>query len=433
MLNKNVLTFPRAITAAFIFFAAGAGAFADDSPLTLKIAVMGSGNELYFWFGHIGLIIEDSFSGESDFYDYGLFSFGNDNFFRNFAFGRLLYSCGVSRAESNYNTYRRNNRSITIYTLDVPLETIVKVMEFADNNVLPENRDYYYHLLKDNCSTRIRDIIDIATNGQFSARYKNEAGRYTLREHVHRYTWFSPAADWFLSFLMGQVIDAPITVWEEMFLPAEVGKRIEDFYYNDINGIRRKLVTSRETVFASRDRPAILEAPRTQWPRLLILSILLSLVIYLFFFLESKKIRAGRIMAGISAAFCGLIFGFSGSLLYFMAIFTNHDYTYQNLNMIYCTPLLLAVIPLGVSYITAKKQFNYLKYNLLIRIIWLLCLSGIIISMLIKLLPPFYQDNLPDQVLMLPVALAFVVQPAGLKEVLDKFFPKKAGQKQRNG
>ena len=420
MIKKIVLTFSLLFFIGMAAFSQQAAA--KDSELILKVAVMGAGDEVYFWFGHIGLIIENSATGQSRFYDWGLFSFDNENFYLNFAMGRLLYSCGVSQTESNLNVYRKNKRSIFIYTLDVPQETILKVKEFADFNVLPKNRDYYYHHFRDNCSTRIRDIIDIAANGQFSAQFKNEKSRFTLRDHVRRHTWFSPAIDWFLNFLMGQVIDVPITVWDDMFLPAEVGKRIEDFYYTDINGVRRKLVSSVETA-AVFDHPAVLDTPGKQWPYQLIFSIFLSLVFCFFFFLQSKKILAGKILAGFSISVCGLVFGLSGLILYFLSLFTNHDYTFQNANMIFCTPLLLVTLPLGIGCIVTKNHFKYLKYNLLIRIIWLLCVLGIFLSMLIKLLPGFYQDNLTDQLLMLPIAITFAFQPAGLNEIIDKFFP----------
>ena len=422
MFKKNILIiFLLILTCAFIF-AQQLPANGDD--LVLKIAVIGPGDELYFWWGHIALIIENASTGQSYFFDYGLFSFDNENFFYNFAMGRLLYSCGVSYSESNLDNYKRTNRDITIYTLDLPAEAKIKASNFAMINVLPENRDYFYHHFRDNCSTRIRDIIDLALDGQFFNQFGQQRSRFTLREHVRRHTWFSPAVDWFLNFLMGQVIDTPITVWDDMFLPSEVGKHIEDFYYTDTNGQRRKLVSSVEKMAVSHGRPAVLDTPRKQWPYQLTLGLALSAIFCFFFFLQSRNIKAGKILSGLSMSLCGLVFGISGLLLYFMALFTNHDYTYQNANMIYCTPLLLAAIPLGIGYFTVKDHFKFLKYNLLLRIIWLLCVLGIFISMLIKLLPGFYQDNLTDQLLMLPIALTFALQPAGLREVLDKFFPR---------
>jgi len=398
---------------------------AQEDNLTIKIAVMGPGDQLYFWWGHIALMIEDSSDNTGYFFDYGIFSFDNDNFFYNFAFGRLLYSCGVSHAERNLNVYKRTNRDIAIYTLDLPPETKRKVRDFAVHNVLPENRDYYYHHFRDNCSTRIRDIIDLATDGQFKEEFESKTTGFTLRNHVRRHTYFSPVADWFLNFLMGQVIDYPVTIWEEMFLPSEVGKRIEDFQYTDINGKRRKLVSSIEIVNQSVGRPPVLVKPHKQWVWELIFSLVLSAIFALFFFLQKKNIKAGRVLAGVSMSLSGLFFGLIGVLLYFMNLFTNHDYTYQNINMIFCTPLLLVAAPFGICYAITKNQKKLQIYGELLRLIWLLSVLGIIISILLKLLPAFYQDNLTDQMLMLPIALTFTLQPIGLKETLAKYLPKK--------
>jgi len=393
-----------------LFLVCGSVLYAQGENLTLKVAVIGPGNELYFWWGHIAIIIEDSYAGTSHFYDYGLFSFDNENFFYNFAFGRLLYSCGVSTTDRNYDIYRWTNRDIFIYTLDLPNETKVKVRDFAAVNILPENKDYYYHHFKDNCSTRIRDIIDIATDGQFMEKYGQETSRFTLRQHVRRHTWFFPPADWLLSFLMGQVIDTPITVWDDMFLPSEVGNLIEDFWYTDIYGERRKLVSSVETVFLSVGRPVVLDTPKTKWPATLTLSMLLSILFAFFFYLKSKDIKAGRVLAGVSMSICGFIFGTAALMLYFMNLFTNHDYTYQNANMIFCTPLLLVAFPVGILYAVTKNQKKLASYEKLLRIIWLLTAVGIVISMIIKLFPWFYQQNLTDQLLMLPISIIFTIQ-----------------------
>jgi len=396
--------------------------FAQGDNLTLKIAVIGPGDEMYYWWGHIALIIENSSNNTSYFFDYGKFSFDSDNFFYNFAFGRLLYSCGASYSDMNINFYKRTNRDVIIYTLDLPPDVKLKVWNFAVLNVLPENCNYYYHHFRDNCSTRIRDIIDLATDGQFKEESKNTKSNFTLRQQVRRHTWFSPVVDWFLNFLMGQVIDTPITVWDDMFLPAEVGKQIENFWYTDSDGKPHKLVSSVEIINKAKNRPAVLDKPRKQWIRELIFSFVLSAIFCFFFFLQSKNYKAGRVLAGISMGLCGLVFGAVGLLLYFMALFTNHDYTYQNMNMIFCTPLLLVAVPIGISYAITKNQKKLQTYSELLRIIWLLSVLGVFISMLLKILPGFYQDNLTDQMLILPIALTFTLQPNGLKETLNKYF-----------
>jgi hypothetical protein len=308
-----------------------------------------------------------------------------------------------------------------MYTLDLPPEKRMEVMDFAEENILPENCDYFYHHFKDNCSTRIRDIIDLATDGQFKEQYGEAQGRFTLRQQVRRHTWFSPAADWILNFWMGQDIDLPLTVWEDMFLPAEVGKLINDFSYTDSNGVRRNLVSGVETVFRADGHPPILDVPRKQWPRELAFSLALSVLFGFFFFLQAKNFRLGRILAGISMSLAGLVFGIASLALYFLSIFTNHDYTFHNANMIFATPLLLAAVPLGIRYAIIKDPARRFTCSALLRAVWLFTALGVFVSMLIKLLPQFWQQNLTDQMLMLPIALVFGFHPLGLREFLEKF------------
>ncbi|MDR2068913.1 MAG: DUF4105 domain-containing protein [Spirochaetaceae bacterium] len=383
--------------------------------LTLKIAVMGPGDELYFWWGHIALIVEDAVSGQSRFYDYGLFSFKNDQFFVNFAFGRLLYSCGVSRTDVNIDNYIKTNRDVTLYTLDLPAVQKEAVWSFAEQNVLPENRDYYYHHFKDNCATRIRDIIDLATYGQFKERFAPAPGRFTLRQHVRRHTWFSPFFDWFLNFLMGQDIDSPITEWEEMFLPAEIGNRIQDFRYIDPVGEERALVASTEILYRAVNRPAILDKPRRQWIRELFLGLFIAAVLVFLFWLRKVKPKAGRILLGLTQSFLGLFFGIAGGLLLFMTFFTNHDYTYHNSNFLYVNPLILAAVPLGITVARGRDQKRSLFSEWLLRGLWTYVFLGGILSMVIKLFPGFYQQNQVTQALVLPFALVLSFIPPGGK------------------
>ena len=394
--------------------------------ITLKLAVMGSGDELYFWFGHIGLIVENSRTGLARFYDWGVFSFENTNFFYNFAFGRLYYSCMVSDAELNLRSYLSNNRNITLYTLDLPAEKKAQVLMFAENNVRPENRDYAYHHFRDNCATRIRDILDMALDGQFSAKFADTPGRFTLRQHVRRHTWFNPFFDWILNFWMGQGIDKPITVWDEMFLPSEIALRIKDFIYTDSDGIERNLVTSVEYVNTLSPRPIVLDVPRLQWPRELVASLIVS-ILPLILFLLREKIKRFRVYLGLFQGLLGLFFGIAGSLLFFMMFFTNHDYTYNNSNIIFVNPLFFTAIPLGLIFAFTRNDKKRFITARLLRIFWTYILLGGLLTMLIKLSPDFYQQNQVDQALILPIALVMVLVMAGLGKLSVK------GAKPRSG
>jgi hypothetical protein len=392
--------------------------------LTLKIAVIGPGNELYFWWGHIGLVVEDKISGTSRFFDWGVFSFENENFFVNFAFGRLIYSCMVSSSESNFNQYIRTNRDVTIYTLDLPADKKEAVLRFAENNMLPENRDYNYHHFKDNCATRIRDIIDLALDGRFKEEFANERSRFTLRQHVRRHTWFSPFIDWILNFWMGQDIDRQITVWDDMFLPSEIGMRITDYRYKDSYGNERNLVSHVEILNKSTGRPIVLDVPRKQWPRELFVSLVFSALLVSFYLFWGKK-KFFRIFLGLVQSFLGLFFGIAGSLLFFLTFFTDHDYAYHNSNVFFVNPLFLAAIPLGLIFAFTHNEKKRFVVAWVSRVFWAYILLGGFLTMAIKLSPAFYQQNQVTQALVMPIALTMLVLMTLINRNL-KFFHAKA-------
>jgi hypothetical protein len=425
-LNKTGFCF----VALLCFLAAGQGLFAqvpppdepEDDPLVLKLAVIGPGDELYFWWGHIGIIVEDRETGKARFYDWGVFSFENENFFVNFALGRLLYACTVTTAEWNLGNYLAANRDITLYTLDLPAATKKEIAAFAEWNIRPENRNYFYHHFKDNCATRVRDILDAALEGQFKARYGEAPGRYTLRQHVRRHTYFNPFFDWILNFWMGQDIDTPITVWEEMFLPAEIGMRAGEFRYTGPDGLERKLVTAVETFNTAAGRPPILDAPRRQWPRELVLGLVIALAMGIFLVFRGRDSRAAEIAWALGQGLLGLFFGAAGVILFFMTFFTNHDYTYHNINIIFINPLLLAALPLGVSFVKADYFDKKAKLELAVKILWSYVFVFGLLSLLLRPLPFFWQQNQVTLALVLPFAAVLSLLPDLIRKILREYF-----------
>ncbi|MDR2516318.1 MAG: DUF4105 domain-containing protein [Spirochaetaceae bacterium] len=377
--------------------------------LTLKVAVMGPGDAVYFWWGHIALVVEDALTGETRFFDYGLFSFEAEDFYRNFAFGRLYYYCGVSPAEPNYRGYRRTNRDITLYTLDLPAQKKAEILRFVENNTLPENSVYNYHHFRDNCSTRIRDIIDMATDGAFRAAFGGAPGRFTLRGHVRRHTYFNPFFDWFLNFLMGQGIDTPITVWEELFLPGEVGDRIRDFSWRGADGAERRLVSRVEAVNRAEGRPPVLAVPRRQWPRELVFGLFLAAAVLFVRFLGRFYPVFTRVFLGVFQALWGLFFGAAGTVLFFMTFFTNHDYTWHNINVIFINPLLFAAVPAGIISASGKSSRGAAR---VLTLLWSGVFLGGSLTLILRFFPPFYQQNQVTLAMTLPVALVFCAGPA---------------------
>jgi hypothetical protein len=207
-----------------------------------------------------------------------------------------------------------------------------------------------------------------------------------------------------------------------MFLPAEVGSRIADFWYTDSAGVSRKLVTGAEVINRAVDRPPVLEVPRRQWPAELAVGCVAAVLLGLALFLQAKKPALGQVMVGICHSLLGFCFGVAGLLLFFMSNFTNHDYTFQNSNILFVNPLLLAAVPLGILYAKSNNEPERILPETLLRALWLLVLLGLFLSMLIKLFPGFYQQNLVDQMLVLPIALLLALEPWGIRRILERVF-----------
>jgi len=166
----------------------------------------------------------------------------------------------------------------------------------------------------------------------------------------------------------------------------------------------------------------VLDSPRTQWPRELAFSLFVAVVLGCLFYLQKKRPACGQVALGITYSLLGLGFGIAGLLLFFMSGFTSHDYTYHNANLFFVNPLLLIAFPLGLRYATSKNYDSRLKAEFMLRLLWLLVLLGVFISMLIKVSPRFWQDNLTDQMLMLPIALVLSLEPAGLRRMIERIF-----------
>ena len=59
--------------------------------LDASLIIVGPGDPLYTYWGHIGISIENRETGENLFYDFGNFSFYSDHFYQDFTMGRMMY------------------------------------------------------------------------------------------------------------------------------------------------------------------------------------------------------------------------------------------------------------------------------------------------------------------------------------------------------
>jgi hypothetical protein len=384
----------------------------DYAAATVKVAVFGPSDDIFIWWGHAALIIEDKNSRELT-YDWGIFDYPGDDFLKAFFQNQVKYRSAESVTRYDMQSYLAEDRDILIYTLDLDEQGKEKIIRYARENVRPENCWYAYDDFKDNCSTRIRDLIDIGTGGQLRAWAEKEQGRFTLRQHVRRFMHFHPWVDWYTGFLIGRMLDESTTVWEEMFLPVELGRAIGDFTFSDANGSARKLVKNITVFNQTKSRQPVLNSP----PSITLMSFIAGALIAL---LGSVALFAGkrpmaRIAGGVLQSALGLFFGLSGIAILLAPKLAGNEYLAHNNNILFINPVFLAVIPLGIMEAARKTIRLYRKKTLVPRkalgILWTYMFFAALTALLCNLFPPLRQANISVILFSLPIAFMFSVLP----------------------
>jgi hypothetical protein len=377
----------------------------DVDNLLFKVAVYGPSDDIFIWWGHAALILEYTNRNFSLIFEWGIFSHPSDSFLKDFLREEVRYKTDTGFPDMD--KYIKEDRDITVYTLNLDKTARKIIMAYVADNILSTNDFYDYHEFRDNCSTRIRDIIDRGTRGQFKAAFDAAPGRFSIRQHLRRYTWNRPFSDWFLGFLMGQDLDESITPWDEMFLPVEVARNITDFTYMDDTGVRRKLLSSAEIINTSKNRQPFLNEPLTTWPFALAIGLIVATLLFFVKIIGKKFPRTGRILLGALQSILGLFLGIAGCVLVF-GFLMNNDYIQQNINILFVNPLLLVMAPLGILY-AANIRFPFTKKAL--SILWTYVFIAGAITVLLRILPFFFQQNQSVQGLILPIAFVFSCFP----------------------
>jgi hypothetical protein len=124
--------------------------------------------------------------------------------------------------------------------------------------------------------------------------------------------------------------------------------------------------------------------------------------------LRKKYPRGGGILWGAVNGFAGLALGLAGSVLFFGLCFMPNDYIQQNANILFVNPLLLSALPLGVF--TALGKDRKLRGRDTLPLFWALVFAAGCLSVFMKGLPLFFQQNGSVQALILPPVFVLAFQ-----------------------
>lgn len=356
------------------------------SELTVYLVTMGPGEAVWERFSHNALWIHDPVGGTDRIYNYGMFSFRQENFLVRFVQGRMLYWTQAFETESHLRAYVAVNRSIWVQELNLTPEQRVELRDFLAWNVLPDNRFYPYDYYLDNCSTRIRDAIDMVLGGRLREVLEARETGTTFRFHTRRLLAPDLGAYTGTLFSLGHPIDRPVSEWETAFLPVQLQHSIRDVTVLDADGNEAPLVLSEQTLHTS-TMPPELDEPPNWLLQFFLAGALLAAMLYALTVNAADR-RWARVCGTALATAWSLLVGLGGVFMVAVWLFTDHWAAYQNENLFFLNPLalpLVVLLPLAaLGKPWAERWARWLA---------LVVAATALVGFAIQVLPQFYQVN----------------------------------------
>lgn len=369
----------------------------DYEKMEISLLSIGPGDELFFRWGHSCFVVK--IPGRTPaLYDYGVFSFEQEDFFINFAQGIMNYTSSRSNAAAYIKHITGTNRSLTEQVLDLTPRQKKQIYEMLLTSLRPENRIYAYDHYKNNCVTRLTDFLDEVTDGQYYKGSEVSTGR-TFRDFSRDYLYNDFPLSAFISFVQGGKTDREITIKESLFLPWKTKEWTDSVVISDEAGTRN-LVKETNIIYEAVGRIPVEPNSPKGILRALAAGLVFMILLLLLKFLAEKKKFIEKIYA-LLLTFSGLIGGLMGSLLFFMSFFSGHYYIHNNWNLILISPLCFFLIIIGIKKLRGKKSAETLKTGYF-NIIALACLIVIIL----KLTGIIIHENGDTLALLLPAVLA---------------------------
>jgi len=175
--------------------------------------------ELYSAFGHSAIRVYEPALGIDYFFNYGVFSFNQPNFYLNFARGRNMYQLGVYNFADARDYYISENRFIHEQILSLTQSQKQRVFDYLMINARPENKYYLYDYFYDNCATRPRDVLKAVLGDSIKFDETPEMKPITIRGLTDIYLGQQPWGDLGIDICLGMPMDKVMSRTEYMFLP----------------------------------------------------------------------------------------------------------------------------------------------------------------------------------------------------------------------
>lgn len=336
----------------------------EEDSVHVSLVTFYPGSEPHNIWGHSEIRVQQ---GPVDVYfNYGVFDFQAPAFMWRFMLGQTDYLCQpVPRA---YAMLGMENRRMVEQELNLPQDKAIMVRDFLWNNAQPENRTYRYKFLSDNCSTRPRDIIEMAAGEGLRYPAMSDSTvtyRDILAHYCRNYAWERFGIDLVLGWDVDTVLDQRATMFIPMLLmDAVAGATITT------DSTTTRLVRA-TTVPIDKSTEGNVRPPTPWYLSPMTVAVLVLALTLMVTWRDWRRHDVARWFDTILFSAGGL----AGCLLFFLIFFSTHEATSPNINIAWLNPvlLLLAILP------WFKKTRNAAR--------WLHALNALVVALLMLAWP----------------------------------------------
>lgn len=294
----------------------------------VSLITVGPGSDLYSKFGHSAIRLNDPDQNLDIAYNYGTFDFNTPNFYPKFVRGKLDYILSVDPTKPLLRYYFRTGREVIEQQLMLSPSEVQYLADFLAENYKPENRTYQYDFFYDNCATRIRDVLeDTRPSLQLE---EHISSKKVYRDLLIEKLQGDPLILLGINLILGPVTDRAIDVRGEMFLPTYLMNNLE-------RTIPREPVLVGPKKTLAPDNFIIQTAPFWKQPALYVWLILLITLVWRN---DQRTFTVSKVVSIVLITLVSLCFG----LFSFMWLFTEHETTHANLNLLWANPFIIYML-----------------------------------------------------------------------------------------
>lgn len=300
------------------------------------------GEQTYAIFGHSALRVFDKMQMYDVVFNYGTFDFSTENFYWKFGTGKLMYYLSISDYTTFLENYFQNGQAIYLQELNLTNKDKNNLLNNLQVNYSGNNKFFRYDFFRDNCATRIRDIVAKSIEGKvtFDSTYVTQ--RESFRRLFGDYLKNQPWTFFGLNLLMGRSTDSIASISDYMYLPGHLQNLFTTAKVITPEG-NRQLTKAPEQLFPSQivvKKPSVFTSP-------VFVCMLIFLAVMAFTIWEY---RTKRYFKSVDVFFF-LVTGILGLVITWLWGFSLHIYVHNNLHIVWASPLnfiaglLLVVIP----------------------------------------------------------------------------------------